>query len=279
MKLKKILKNKVSTHRKKYRFKICGIFLPIRREQCISFFISLCLFFFLVSCSDFDTSKSLSTTDESETTLESDTSESREENLLDLFISDEPIKKETKLGETAVFDGVDTIFDKFKAKIRLESIKYGDEANDIVMNAHRNNSECLNGFEYVIAEFSVKIEHIYSDSNVCNINPGNFTILDSNYKAYPEVFGIKNVESKARDLRVGSNVIYKLLFQKNKVDSVVRISFLNRNPAAPLFVFDIPNRFESTSKSDENQALIDFLSPQSESEENQASSESGSTLQ
>ncbi len=231
----------------------------------------------LTSCTEDLGTKTLSTDSDifkqAGSELSSETS-GEDINLLDLFSDSNMTRKETKLGESTNFDGKNSIFDKFKAKLRLDNVSYGDEAMSTVKNAHKNNPQPVDGFEYIIAEFSIKVENVYGDGKTCNINPANFSLVDANGKEYPSVLGIKNIESKGKDLRAGSNIKMKVLFQKEKKDPTVRILFLERNQEAPYFIFDIPGR-NNGEEMEETEVSTTLDSAQNEEIVTDGSSEMG----
>lgn len=171
---------------------------------------------------------------------------SSEENLMD-----RPRFRKGSVGDSLVFDGKNSLFDHYKVKLRLDQVRYGTDAQAYVTAANAQNVEPLAGQEYVLADFSVQVLDVYGEGGHCRINSANFDLLNENDEAYPSVFGLDNVESKARDLRRGNRMKFQLVFQKPKQDRVIRICFLRRNSEALLFEYQIEKKSERSDDTSE----------------------------
>lgn len=131
------------------------------------------------------------------------------------------------VGETAHFDGYDTLFDPFRAEVSVQQVFRGNKAYQMVRDASALNPEPKEGQEYLIAQVLVKITDS-KDSEKVDVSPYFFSLAREDGRMYGDVTLFRSVTPVLSAIDVGETSIAYICFQVDKTDENPYIVFLSR---------------------------------------------------
>ena len=132
------------------------------------------------------------------------------------------------VGNTATFDGTDTLFDTYKAKIKLKKVIRGDSAMDIIANANNLNELPPDDQEYLLAKFEVEALESLDDSKI-EISAANFELVSENGIKYNTFVTVSGLEPRLTTMYPGNKQEGYAYFIVNKKDKHPKIVFLERD--------------------------------------------------
>jgi hypothetical protein len=132
------------------------------------------------------------------------------------------------IGTMATFDGMDTLFDTYKAQITLKEVIRGDDAMDIVANSNNLNELPDDEHEYLLAKFDVNaLESL--DRTKIEISAANFELVSEDGIKYDNNVTIAGLEPKLTTMYPGNKQEGYAYFIVNKKDINPKIVFLERD--------------------------------------------------
>ena len=132
------------------------------------------------------------------------------------------------VGDTATFDGTDTLFDTYKAKIKLKKIIRGDSAMDIIANANNLNALPAADQEYLLAKFEIDALESLDDAKI-EISAANFELVSEDGIKYDTFVTISGLEPRLTTMYPGNKQVGYAYFIVNKKDKNPKIVFLERD--------------------------------------------------
>lgn len=137
-------------------------------------------------------------------------------------------KNPIPLNTTALFDGMNTIFDKFKVELTLTQVVRGDAALDLVKKGNEFNSDPPEGKEYLLAKFKIRALQSQDDKNI-DINSSSFELVSQAGNKYDDFVTVSGVEPGLNEMYAGAEQEGYAYFLVDKSDTSPLIVFLNRN--------------------------------------------------
>lgn len=129
---------------------------------------------------------------------------------------------------TVLFNGNDTLFDKYQAELTLLNVVRGPDALAMVLDANEFNSEPAEGKEYLLAKF--KIRALSSDNDaMIDINNASFSLVSENGNVYDSFITVSNIKPSLREMYAGATQEGYACFEVNTDDKNPSIVFLERN--------------------------------------------------
>ena len=132
------------------------------------------------------------------------------------------------VGATATFDGTETLFDTYKAKIKLKKVIRGDSAMDIIANANNLNELPPNDQEYLLAKFEVEALESMDDTKI-EISAANFELVSEDGIKYDTFVTISGLEPRLTTMYPGNKQTGYAYFIVDKKDKNPKIVFLERD--------------------------------------------------
>ncbi len=130
-------------------------------------------------------------------------------------------------GETAHFDGYDTLFDPFRADVSVQQIYRGTEALQMVKDASTVNPDPDPGYEYLVAQVLVKIT-ASKNGEAVGVSPYFFSLAREDGRMYGDVSLFRAITPVLSTIHVGETSIGYICFQVEKADQNPFIVFLSR---------------------------------------------------
>lgn len=138
------------------------------------------------------------------------------------------IHKPHKIGETAYFDGSETLFDPFKSEVKIQEIYRGKSALKMIKDASIFNPEPEDEKEYLIAQVLVKVT-ASKNQEVVGLSPYYFSLANGNDgRMYGDVTLIRNITPVLSPIEEGETSIAYICFSVDKDDHNPYIVFLSR---------------------------------------------------
>ncbi len=131
------------------------------------------------------------------------------------------------IGETATFDGYDTLFDPFRADVSVQEVFRGPQALQMVKDASSLNPEPRSGQEYMVAQVLVKITASLNGESV-GVSPYFFSLARQDGRMYGDVTLFRAIPPVLSTINVGETSIGYICFQVDKDDEDPFIVFLSR---------------------------------------------------
>lgn len=136
--------------------------------------------------------------------------------------------KPHKIGETAYFDGSETLFDPFKSEVKIQEIYRGESAFKMIKDASIFNPEPEDGKEYLVAQVLVKITSS-RNQEVVGLSPYYFSLANGkDGRMYGDVTLIRNITPVLSPIEEGETSIGYICFSVDKEDQSPYIVFLSR---------------------------------------------------
>lgn len=132
------------------------------------------------------------------------------------------------IGDTATFDGTETLFDTYKAKIKLKKVIRGDSAMDIIANANNLNALPADDQEYLLAKFEIDALESLDDAKI-EISAANFELVSEDGIKYDTFVTVAGLEPKLTTMYPGNKQEGYAYFIVNKKDKNPKIVFLERD--------------------------------------------------
>lgn len=141
---------------------------------------------------------------------------------------DGSIHKPHKIGETAHFDGSETLFDPFKSEVKIQEIYRGKSALKMIKDASIFNPEPEEGKEYMVAQVLVKIT-ASKNQEIVGLSPNYFSLANGkDGRMYGDVTLIRNITPVLSPIEEGETSIGYICFSVDKDDQNPYIVFLSR---------------------------------------------------
>lgn len=132
------------------------------------------------------------------------------------------------IGTTATFDGMDTLFDSYKAQITLKEVIRGDAAMDIVAKANELNELPADDEEYLLVKFEINALESLDNAKI-EISAANFELVSEDGIKYDNYVTIAELEPKLTTMYPGNKQEGYAYFIVNKKDLHPKIVFLERD--------------------------------------------------
>lgn len=132
------------------------------------------------------------------------------------------------LKETAVFDGMETMFDTYKAEISLVEVVRGEKAWKMAEKGNMFNQKPEKGKEYLFAKFKIKALDSRDDAGI-TMNPACFELVSQDGNKYNDFVTVSGVKPVLADMYKGAEQQGYAFFLVNTVDEAPLIVFLERN--------------------------------------------------
>lgn len=132
------------------------------------------------------------------------------------------------VGATVTFDGMETLFDTYKANITLKEVIRGDTALNIIANANNLNQLPVDDQEYLLAKFEVDALESLDDSKI-EISAANFELVSEDGIKYDTFISVSGLEPKLTTMYPGNKQEGYAYFIVNKKDKNPKIVFLERD--------------------------------------------------
>lgn len=132
------------------------------------------------------------------------------------------------IGDTATFDGTETLFDTYKAKIQLKKVIRGDSAMDIIANANNLNALPADDQEYLLAKFEIDALESLDDAKI-EISAANFELVSEDGIKYDTFVTISGLEPRLTTMYPGNKQEGYAYFIVSKKDKNPKIVFLERD--------------------------------------------------
>ncbi len=152
-----------------------------------------------------------------------------------------------QVGETAYFDGYDTLFDPFRAEVVIQQIYRGPEALQMVKDASPINPDPEEGKEYLIAQVLVKVNASKNQESVGLSNYFFSLANGADARMYGDVTLLRNVTPALSPIQIGETSIGYVTFEVNQDDPSPYIVFLSRAHGG--IWFETNNEAETTPSS------------------------------
>jgi hypothetical protein len=131
-------------------------------------------------------------------------------------------------GVSVSYDGTETLFDTYKADIKLVDVVRGDEALNLVAKANSYNSLPPSNQEYLLARFWVKIYDSKNNEPI-ELSNDSFNLVSGDGLKYDSKITIDNLKPSIGVMKDNSEQEGYIYFLVNKNDSNPLIVFLERN--------------------------------------------------
>ncbi len=133
-----------------------------------------------------------------------------------------------QIGDTAEFDGYDTLFDPFRAQVVIQQLFRGNEALQMVKDASPLNPDPQDGHEYLIAQVLIKVNASRNDETV-GLSNYFFSLANSaDGRMYRDVTLLSSVTPALTPIDVGETSIGYVTFEVAIEDENPYIVFLSR---------------------------------------------------
>lgn len=132
------------------------------------------------------------------------------------------------VGTTVTFDGMETLFDTYKANITLKEVIRGDTALNIIANANNLNQIPKEDQEYLLAKFEVDALESLDDSKI-EISAANFELVSEDGIKYDTFITVSGLEPKLTTMYPNNKQEGYAYFIVNKKDKNPKIVFLERD--------------------------------------------------
>lgn len=132
------------------------------------------------------------------------------------------------VGDIATFDGTETLFDTYKATLRLLKVIRGDTAMDIIANASNLNELPEDDQEYLLAKFKINTLNSLDDAKI-EISAANFELVSEDGIKYDNFVTVSGLEPRLTTMHPGDTRVGYAYFIVDKKDKHPKIVFLERN--------------------------------------------------
>lgn len=132
------------------------------------------------------------------------------------------------IGETATFDGTETLFDTYKARIKLKKVIRGDSAMDIIANANNLNALPADDQEYLLAKFEIDALESLENAKI-EISAANFELVSGDGIKYDTLVTVAGLEPRLTTMYPGNKQEGYAYFIVSKKDKHPKIVFLERD--------------------------------------------------
>lgn len=160
-------------------------------------------------------------------------SSAAKESSLPPVSSEAPVVKEgtrknpIAVGETATFDGMNTIFDQYTVELTVTEVVRGEEAAAIVKEGNRFNDEAPAGKEYILVKFHINALDSANDEKI-NLNNAMFEFVSKSGVKYDDFVAVAGLEPALTDVYAGGEMDGYVPALIDEGDSP-NIVFLERN--------------------------------------------------
>jgi len=127
-----------------------------------------------------------------------------------------------------LFDGSNSMFDKYKVELTLNEIIRGDTAWNMAYKANQFNSKPEEGKEYLFAKFKIKALESENDSKI-DINNSCFELVSQDGVKYEDFVSLSGLKPQLTEMYNGAEQEGYVCFMVNKADINPMIVFLERN--------------------------------------------------
>lgn len=210
------------------------------RKKCYCILILILLLFSLCSCSktnkDNGTNKNSNNNNSSNNNLNTNNPPSTDENNV-TNTTDSTQQTSITVGTrtnplpfntTILFNGNDTLFDKYQVELTLLDVVRGPDALAMVLDANEFNSEPEEGKEYLLAKFKFRALSSENDAMI-DINNASFTLVSEDGNVYDSFVTVSNINPSLREMYAGATWEGYACFEVNTDDKNPNIVFLERN--------------------------------------------------
>ncbi|WP_455716349.1 hypothetical protein [Anaerosporobacter sp.] len=206
------------------------------RKKCYCILIFILLLFSLCSCSK--TNKNNGTNNNlNANNAPSTDSNNNNTNNTTTNTTEPPQQNSTPIGTrtnplpfntTVLFNGNDTLFDKYQAELTLLDVVRGPDALAMVLDANEFNSEPAEGKEYLLAKFKIRALSSEDDAMI-DINNASFSLVSEDGTVYDSFISISDINPSLREMYAGATMEGYACFEVNTDDINPSIVFLERN--------------------------------------------------
>lgn len=139
---------------------------------------------------------------------------------------EKPIRK----GDTAVFNGMDTLFDQYRLELTVTDVKRGQEAWALAVAGNRFNKKPEAGKEYLLVTYKIKVLDS-ADGKAVSLNNALFKFVSQKGVKYNDFVSLAGLKPALTDLYKGGEaegIVYGMVDEGDQP----LVVFLERNDGA-----------------------------------------------
>jgi PBP1b-binding outer membrane lipoprotein LpoB len=136
-------------------------------------------------------------------------------------------KNPAPLNTTVTYDGINTLFDRYKAEITFTEVIRGADAWNMVKSGNEFNDVAPEGKEYLIIKVRVKALESVNDEKI-DINNASFELVSKDGVKYDDFAFVSGVEPQLKEMYAGAEQEGYIVFTV-KTDDEPTVVFLDRN--------------------------------------------------